>query len=74
MLKVCCNACKKPIKESQYAAHAGSRLFPHCYHSSESMKICLKSLGVENENSVDFSLAVILTCILFLLTGTVENI
>lgn len=38
------------------------------------MKICLKSLGVENENSVDFSLAVILNCILFLLTGTVENI
>lgn len=50
------------------------KAFPHCYHSSESMKICLKSLGVENENSVDFSLAVILTCILFLLTGTVENI
>ena len=26
-MKVCCNACKKPVKASQYAAHAGFEVF-----------------------------------------------
>lgn len=26
-VKVCCNACKKPVKASQYAAHAGVKSF-----------------------------------------------
>lgn len=32
MLKVCCNACKKPVKASQYAAHAGFSLFFFFYN------------------------------------------
>ena len=27
-VKVCCNACKKPVKASQYAAHAGLEALP----------------------------------------------
>lgn len=26
-MKVCCNACKKPVMASQYAAHAGFEVF-----------------------------------------------
>lgn len=40
---------------------------PHHYYSDEIMKICfeiLGTLGVENEILVDFSLALILTCII----------